>query len=401
MLPSIPVTLFDSCHWIFSGRRLAQYLGGFAALGCTIGGLDAAGYFSAQESKLSLVAGSPVVNDTVVSDEIQYVDTANSERNVGLALANSVIGPPSNLAHSSRSGWLLVADSVAIEEGVVGPSDYLWAVPFGDAGFGSPHRIKVGSQPSGIDMDTIGVSALVANRKDGTIAALRLQSDRWVIDQSLQVGSVHSEPTDVTIAPDGLRAAYVLRQAQEIGFLSRSSTTQPWKSSGSPLSVPGLPYRIVFSPDGGRAFTNLAAEQGGNGKLQLVDNTEVGWALGPMVDLGYPDPETVEISIDGRWLVIPMMAGSNLPESAEGYDSEGRILIYEIGGDPRLFQTLPCGAIPEGAAFSPDGLELVVQGHVDRELWVYRRAHSRAQFELAETLPMNGHPSALISFHDE
>ncbi len=363
--------------------------------------VEASGYFSAQEGKLSLIAGAPVANRDAPPDSIIYLDTSDPAAGAALELTNSVIGPPSNLAHSARSGWLLLADSITVREGEVVPADAVWAIPFATGAFGSPQRIVVGGQPSGIDLDHAGESALVANRRDGTVAALRLDGNRWELAQVLKVGPDSAEPTDVTIAPDGLRAGYVLRQGKAVGFLHRASLSEPWEVTEDPLLVPGLPYRIVFSPDGSRVFTNLADEQGGEGQLQSLERTAAGWQLGPAVGLGYAGPETVEKSPDGRWLVLPMMAGSNLPTDAEDYDPEGRVLIYEVDGAPRLFQTLRCGAIPEGAAFSADALELVVQGHVDRELWIYRRQSLAERFELEERVVTSGHPSALISADDQ
>jgi hypothetical protein len=378
-----------------SGRcsRWAGLLGGVAL----VAGASAGTYFSAHEGKITLQNGGAVPSPCPTPDTVMFLDTLDSDRIQILELSNSVIGPPSNLAFSNRTNWLLVADSVALKTGAVVSGTGVSYVRFENGRFGTVARIEVGEQPSGIALDPTGEVALVANRRGGTIGILRLEAEAWTLAQAIKVCAPDAGVTDVSIHPDGQEACYVVRDAQQLGRLARDPVTGSWRSVGEMLTLPGFPYRVVYRPAGDRVYVNLASADGGDGMLVCVENRDTEVVLAQVVDLGFREPESVEISPDGRWLVLPMMAGSNLPRDDPAYDPQGRVLIYREGAVPELTQTLVCGAIPEGAAFSEDGLELVVQCHVDRELWLYRRPNEEAAFALAQRLPVDGHPSSLIS----
>lgn len=376
----------------FRGRRWAGLLSGVAL----VAGASAGTYFSAHEGKITLQNGEAVPSPRPTPDTVMFLDTRDPDRIQILELSNSVIGPPSNLAYSNRTHWLLVADSVALEEGAVVPANGVSCVRFEDGRFGEVTRIEVGEQPSGIALDPAGEVALVANRRGGTIGVLRLAAEGWTLAQTLTVCAPDAGVTDVSIHPDGQEAFYVVREGQQLGRLARDPVTGNWRSVGEKLTLPGFPYRVVYRPAGDRVYVNLASADGGNGMLVCVENLDTEMALTQVVDLGFRDPESVEISPAGRWLALPMMAGSNLPPDDPAYDPQGRVLIYREGAGPELTQTLVCGAIPEGAAFSEDALELVVQCHVDQELWLYRRPDEAAPFALAQRLPVDGYPSSLI-----
>jgi hypothetical protein len=91
-----------------------------------------------------------------------------------------------------------------------------------------------------------------------------------------------------------------------------------------------------------------------------------------------------------------MMAGSNLAKSDPDYDKKGRLLIYEKGDCLSLFQTIACGAIPEGTAFSKDANEIILQSHPNEELEIYVRSSSQETFVLKKKIPVEGYPSSLI-----
>jgi hypothetical protein len=232
---------------------------------------------------------------------------------------------------------------------------------------------------------------------DGTISVLHLRSGMWEVVETLVLANPEDEITDVTITPDGSRALYVVRKTGKLGILLAGSDGRGWTHTGPSIRLNGHPYRVVTSPDGSLAYINLASEKPQeNGSLAVVEiDGKASRVLGHH-DLGYPDPETVEISDCGKWLAVPLMAGSNLPQEAEGYSATGRVVVYRAGPAPEQIQVIECGAIPEGAAFSADALELVVQCHPARELWVYRRADLKSMFQLSRKIPTTEFPSAMI-----
>lgn len=355
-------------------------------------------YFSANEGKIHLVAGAAVPYPGHLSDRLYLVDTETRAERLFVDVGNSVIGPPSSLTYSRESGWVLISDSVRLDVGTVAPGSFVSCIPFDGREFGPPQRVKVGLQPSGIDLDGAGETALVTNRMGGSISVLRLRSGRWEMVDTLTLASPEDEVTDVTILPDGSRALYLVRKTGALGMLLRdNSDGSGWSRTGPVLDLDGYPYRVVSSPDGSLAYINLASRKPkGNGSLAVVRIDGDASRILNYHDLGFPDPETVEISDCGNWLAIPLMAGSNLPEHAAGYSTTGRMVVLRAGSTPERVQVLECGAIPEGAAFSADALELVVQCHPAREIWVYGRPDVKSDFQLSRRIATTGFPSAMI-----
>ena len=258
-------------------------------------------------------------------------------------------------------------------------------------------RLRVGLQPSGVDLNAMGEMALVANRLDGTISVLKLESGVWYLAQTVQVATAEGGVTDVSFNSDQMHAIFTVRESQKLGLLTLDPESEKWHSSQPLLALPGRPYRVVVDPAGRYAYTNLShVELKGAGSLVSVRLEYPNLVVDQVVDLGVRSPETVEISLDGKWLMCPMMAGSNLAKSDPDFDENGRLLIYERGDRLTLFQKIVCGAIPEGVAFSSDANEIVVQSHPNKELEIYARSSHNENFVLNKKLQVDGYPSALI-----
>ncbi|MDQ8199413.1 YncE family protein [Pelagicoccus enzymogenes] len=354
-------------------------------------------YISANEGKLYLKDGQATVYSEPGHDLLQIVDSDNLGEIRELVVPNTVIGPPSNLDYSKETGWLLVANSVAVESDEVIPQNTVSCIRLNEKSFDLVSEIEVGLQPSGLDIAPDGKSALVANRAAGSISFLTLSNGAWRQEQVIDVGGAGAGVCDVSISPDGSFALYVLREGRSVGVLQKDSRKGTWIRSSRTVALPGLPYRVVIRPDGERAYVNVSSGSSDPGFLACIELIGTEPSLTESLVLAYRDPESVEMSAGGGWLALPMMAGSNLAPSEPGYSEEGRLLVYKEGALPVLFQDIACGAVPEGAAFSEDSLELVVQCHPAKELWVYRREGVAYPFELHEKIPVKGHPSALIS----
>jgi DNA-binding beta-propeller fold protein YncE len=354
-------------------------------------------YLSGHEGKIILVDGAGAVNPNPEPDRLMLVDTTRPENNRMIALSNSVIGPPSNLSYSPESGYLLVADSMRISEGEMAPEHFVSILSLQGGEMKPVSRVRVGLQPSGVDLNAKGEMALVANRLDGTISVLKLESGLWYLAQTVQVATAEGEVTDVSFTPDQQHAVFTVRESQKLGLLTLDPESGKWHSSQPLVDLPGKPYRVVVDPAGRYAYTNLAhVDLKGAGSLVSIRLEYPKMVVDQIVDLGIRSPESVEISPDGKWLMCPMMAGSNLAKSDPDYDKKGRLLIYEKGDRLSLFQTIACGAIPEGTAFSKDANEIILQSHPNEELEIYVRSSSQETFVLKKKIPVEGYPSSLI-----
>ena len=99
-----------------------------------------------------------------------------------LPLANSIFGPPVNLAITPDEGLALVANSMNIVEdgGALkqAPDNRLYVI---DLAANPPRLIDtvtVGRQPSGLSINRAGNLALIANRADNSISVLRSRARR-------------------------------------------------------------------------------------------------------------------------------------------------------------------------------------------------------------------------------
>ena len=158
-------------------------------------------------------AGKAMVNPTG-NDTVSIVDLAKPEDPkivATLALENSIVGPPTNLAISPKGTIALVADSVTVtqDNGVnkVVPTDKLFVI---DMRSNPPQLIdtlQMAKQPSGLSFSPKGDIALVANRADGSVGVLKIDGTKVALVANVPIGPGVSH---VEFAPDG-KHAYATR----------------------------------------------------------------------------------------------------------------------------------------------------------------------------------------------
>lgn len=108
-----------------------------------------------------------------------------------------------------------------------------------------------------------------------------------------------------------------------------------------------------------------------------------------------PEPESLEISPDGKLVAVVLMNGSSVATDHPMRTEKGILAILVRKG--RTFvktQELPVGRIPEGVAFSPDGKYIIVQCHAERRLWLFKVQGEKVR-DTGERISVPGFPSSL------
>jgi DNA-binding beta-propeller fold protein YncE len=356
---------------------------------------------SGNENKIELTSGAPKLVDDPGPDSLSLIDLTEFPPRVRHVegIANTVLGPPSNIAITPDGRFALLANSVRLNpQATPDPWEPTRDVHLVDLRAEPPAivaTVQAGLQPSGISLSRDGRLALVANRAEGSVTAIRLDNDHIQVMQTVDLGPPTISISDVAIHPNGRLA---LVSAQKGGYLAvlhldgeaiRVDTNKP--------SVYGQPYRVVITPDGRFGLT-AGQGFGANGvdadALSVVDLTADPIRTVDFVAIGAV-PESIEVSPDGRWVAAVLMAGSNFPTGDPRHRDQGELVLIRRDQDVfRVAQRHSLGRIPEGVAFTSDGRYLLAQCHADRSIWVFRVGATGVE-DTGHRIRVPGMPSSL------
>ena len=354
---------------------------------------------SGNEGKYDLSSGRGRAVEKPEPDSLTILDFAVFPPQVRhiVGVANSVIGPPSNVAITPDERFALVANSVrhyTDDPKRPDPDDVVQIVDLASGSRGIIETVRVGRQPSGIAINRAGDMALVANRGDGTVSVLSIDGPRVTVRETITVGGKDSEPSDVAFNPAGTLALLSLNKAAALRVLS--ITAGRVKLQDRKLPVYGQPYHVDITSDGALGFVAGGGGQEGPdadllGVIDLaadpartIDHVVVGTG-----------PESFDVSPDGRLVAVVLMEGSNVAADNPQRSEHGRLRLWKRSGKALTkVQDLPIGRIPEGVCFTPDGRYLVVQEHAARRLSVFEVAADGLK-ETGVHIPTPGFPSSL------
>ncbi|KAB2666710.1 MAG: beta-propeller fold lactonase family protein [Verrucomicrobia bacterium] len=354
---------------------------------------------SANENKLDLATGSQRILPGAIPDNLSLMDFSVFPPVVRHldGVANTVLGPPSNVAITPDGRLALVADSIVLDPSRTNgwaPGDRIHVVDLASNPPAVVATTKAGPQPSGIAISRDGTRVAVANRAGGSVSAFRLSGTRLQPLNAVVFTESTNEVSDVAFSPDGRHVLAAVTQGGHLRVLD-------WREDGlvaNPrrISTYGKPYRVQFTPDGQFALASGA----GYGNADDTDALTVIEARGDafrtvdFVPLA-SGPESFDISPDGRWIAAVLMNRSNIAPGAPGHRDHGVIVLVERTGDRFVRrQELATGAIPEGVVFTPDGRHLAVQCHPDRELRLYELKRGSLR-DTGRRVPVPGMPSGI------
>jgi DNA-binding beta-propeller fold protein YncE len=338
-------------------------------------------------------------------DTLAIVDLSNPAAprvSATIPLMNSIVGPPTNLAIVPSGEIALVANSVAPEvEGwsrKLAPDNKVFVVDLKASPPKLVGTVTVGKQPSGMAISPKGDLALVANRADGTISVLSIHGKDVLVTDTVPVGAPADSIAGVAITPDGKRALVFKAAANKVALLSIDGGKVKYAKHDLPTGI--FPYNVVVAPSGKLALT---ADNGGNGSSdgnvdtvgvidleanppRVIDHIVVG-----------DSPEGLAMSPKGDVAVSVQAEGSNRSPNTSYYHPTGSIAVLKIDGKKVTnVGNINVGALPEGAAFSPDGSYLYVGNFIDGDLSVLKVDGSKIT-DTGQRLKLPGHPASLRS----
>ncbi|MFC4118062.1 beta-propeller fold lactonase family protein [Nonomuraea zeae] len=156
-----------------------------------------------------------------------------------------------------------------------------------------------------------------------------------------------TEPSSVMFAPDG-RTAYVLNRGNNTLAAYRVGSRGELRLLGT--AATGDAFGLAIAPDGSSLF---AANQSGTVSAFTLDDDGTPRAAGDPVPTGFPLPQGLAVSPDGRFLYV----GHGEPDSP-GPREPDVIVRFAIGPDAALTRVgRPVQTNPSGAqiVFTPDG----------------------------------------------
>ena len=163
---------------------------------------------SGNENKIDLTTGAPKVIAPIGPDSVSILNFSKFPPSVEHLndVANSVVGPPSNIAITPDRKLALIANSLKID--ATNPTNWLPEnfVHVLDLTTKPPKVIgkaTTGRQPSGISITPNGKLALVANRADGTVSVLSIRGKETSPLQTVTGCQPAESSSDVAISPDG------------------------------------------------------------------------------------------------------------------------------------------------------------------------------------------------------
>lgn len=375
------------------GMALAAAVSAPAAADLMVAGIDNKVGFDGASVRF-LAPGNDVVS------VIDFSGDREAPRIVAnLPLANSVFGPPTNVAVTPDETLALATNAMTWTPDGDGwtpePDNRINVIDLTVSPPALIDTVAVGRQPSGLAVSPQGDLALVAHRADNFIGVLAIDGKTVRLVQTLDMGE---QVAAVAIAPDGRRALAAKFPGHKIAVLD---IVDGRISTDPALDIPvGLwPYNVKISPDGRLALT---ADNGNGGRSdghvdtvtvidleadpsRAIDRVVVGDA-----------PEGLAISPTGRIAVAVLLKGSaGVAPDSWFYNRNGSVVVLEIDGKSvRRTQEVEVRGLPEGVVFSPDGAYLYVGNFVDSDISILR-VEGTAVVDTGKTLSLPGQPASM------
>ena len=335
------------------------------------------------DEKITFDEAGKAVNHEPGKDSVSIVDISKPDAPKIVAtfpLANSIVGPPTNLAIHPSGEIALIANSVNPEkEGDVWknvPDDKISVIDLKASPPKVIATVNAGKQASGMAIAPKGDIALVANRAAGTVTVLSIKGKEV----------------------DGKRALAVKSAANKVALLSIDGEKVTYDKRDLP---PGIyPYNVGVTPNGKLAITaDNGAGGGSDGNVDCVSVIDLEANPPRVIDhvvIG-DAPEGFAISPKGDFAVAVLLQGSNADKKAPHYHPTGAVVALKIDGK-KVTKTgeVQVGGLPEGVAFSADGSYLYVGNFIDQDMSILKVDGDKLT-DTGKRFKLPGHPASMRS----
>ena len=316
---------------------------------------------------------------------------------VNLPLANTIAGPPVNLAITPDETLAIVANSLnMVSEGGAFkqvPDNRLYVI---DLTTNPPKLIDtvlVGKQPSGLSINKAGNLALIANRADNSISVLRISGKKVELIDTVVIGE---SVAHVRFTPDGKRALAAKFPGHKIAFLDIDGEKVTYNKQDVPAGL--WPYNVDVTPDGRLALTadngNSGAADGHVDTVSVIDLEAKPPRVIDKIMVG-DAPEGLAISPTGKLAVAVLLRGTNSAKTAPFYNRNATVVALKIDGKKvTRGNEVEVRGLPEGAVFSADGRYLYVGNFMDQDISILR-VDGDQLVNTGKSLQLPGHPAAM------
>lgn len=331
---------------------------------------------SAVDGKLALNHGTIQVVNQGEHDGVMLYDLAifPPRELCRLAMPTSLAGPPQSVAIHPDQTLAVVTGAQKTDpahpERTI-PDTRITVIAIEGEGARVVQTLEAGLGPTGVSFSPDGCLVVVANRNDGTLSVFRVEGQALALAATVIVGDSKCQPASTAFTPDG-KTLLVSRDGDH--FVSVFDVADGVvTAAGRDISAGLKPYGLCVAPHGRFAVTaNVGRVSGDADSISVIDLTRKPYRVVDTLGVA-ATPEAVVISPDGRWVVAVCHHGSTRTEDSPLFNPQGRLVVFRVESDRLTRQAEhPIGRWAQGAAFSHDGMQLLVQNTVERELQVFR-----------------------------
>jgi DNA-binding beta-propeller fold protein YncE len=401
---------------------MVKLMAGAAALALMSSAAAAQIAVSANDGKVKLVDG---VVQTIKDgkDTVTFIDLSASPPKIVASLdaPASVVGPPTSVAITPNGHLALVTAAEKVD-----PADAtkrIWddkltvidmqslqvsltqrlvkAVRGASAAASTPPKIvatlTVGKGAAGVSINKAGTLALVANRGEGTISVLTIESNKVAVAGKVDLGNDKSGPSAVSFLPDG-KSALVTMDGESANKLVMLDIDGSKVTLGKREINAGLrPYGLDIAKSGDFAVVANIGRGGGDADtISLIDLKANPPRVVNTVTVGQT-PEGIKLSPDGRFAAVSVMNGSNKPQASPFYNAAGLVKLYKTAGNKLVeLGQVSVGKWCQGLAWSANNKTLLVQCMAEQELHVIKVTNvTGTPLTKTSTLKVQGGPAGI------
>ena len=352
---------------------------------------------SANENKVVNVNGTNTVIENAPPDTVTIVDLGASPPKVlgEVKAGTSVVGVPQSVAVAPDESIALV--TAATKKDPADPKkttddNKLAVIDLKASPPAVIQTVEVGLGPSGVSFSPDGKLVLVANRAGGTVSVLTVSGKTLTPAGTVDFGNAKSGPSHVAFLPDGKRALVTRDGDHRVSLLSiDGSKVEDTKK----FMVGGFrPYSLAISSKGDVAvFGNQGGGQGDSDVINVVDLKQDPPRIVDTISVGQT-PEGVGMSLDGAYVAVTVMNGSQRPKGHQAYNDHGLVKIYRMNGPKLAYVTeAKVGGWGQGIVWSKDGKTLLFQSMLTKELQVL--SFDGKDLKVTSAIKVNGGPAGL------
>lgn len=352
---------------------------------------------SANDNKVVNVGGTNQIIESPAPDTATIIDLGASPPKVigEVKAGSSVVGVPQSVAIAPDESLALV--TAATKKDPADPKknaddNKLAVIDLKASPPAVIQTVEVGAGPSGVSFSPDGKLVLVANRAGGTVSVLTVSGKTLTLAGTIDFGNPKSGPSHVAFLPDGKRALVTRDGDHRVSLLSvdgsKVEDTKKFMSGGI------RPYSLAISSKGDVAvFGNQGGGQGDTDIINVIDLKQNPPRIVDSIAVGQT-PEGVGMSLDGGYVAVTVMNGSQRPKAHQAYNDHGLIKIYRVNGTKLTYVTeTKVGGWGQGVVWKRDGKTLLFQSMLTKELQVL--SFDGKELKVTGAIKVSGGPAGL------